>query len=510
MASMKRLVLLMICAIGCGDNAPPTCDVPPSPLPASGDYLDPYELELPADCVDAGLRELYGRWFVRDSSQKFEFEYPAFEGDCHTGFARVGDREDDHDDSDGYTKHSWSDGTRLFRREEYRFGVVGGDTGSYVRASVTCMLPDDRIAVTYVRSFRFGSGDPNIDLAQAIGTRFGRKDAEANNLALVGELGKSPQDLPVAGLNLVIDGTHAYVAGFTGLHVIDVADPAKPVHAGRLQGYFNDVKVVHAGDRTYAILAPIYNERTSVVDVTTPSEPTLVSVIDEYSHSLFIQQRDGITELYLANYENYVPKYDITNPLFASRMANLRVPGDRSGVHDLFVEGDHVYANYTEAGFVAFDVSTGASNPLLLGRLATSYSHASWRGVAGGRQVVLHGDEGMTGTADGGAFMRVLDADTSSPSFLTELGRYQTRPEVGIHNIEMHGSRAYIAYYQDGVRVVDLSDPTMPREVGHYNTWNPTTSLGSAFEGAAGIRLVNGIIYVADTERGLVILRETE
>jgi hypothetical protein len=58
------------------------------------------------------------------------------------------------------------------------------------------------------------------------------------------------------------------------------------------------------------------------------------------------------------------------------------------------------------------------------------------------------------------------------------------------------------------VRIVDLSDPTVPREVAHYNTWQEQTAYGGAFEGALGIRLVGGLIYVADDLRGLLIFRE--
>ena len=62
---------------------------------------------------------------------------------------------------------------------------------------------------------------------------------------------------------------------------------------------------------------------------------------------------------------------------------------------------------------------------------------------------------------------------------------------------------------QDGVRIVELADPTHPREVAHYNTWDPATAAGDAFEGAVGVRVVGDLIYVADIGKGLVILRET-
>jgi hypothetical protein len=121
---------------------------------------------------------------------------------------------------------------------------------------------------------------------------------------------------------------------------------------------------------------------------------------------------------------------------------------------------------------------------------------------------VLHGDEGMSPSTDSMAFMRVLDGEPTSPTYLQDIGLYRTRPEVGIHNIEVHGTKAYISYYQDGIRVVELADPENPLEVAHYNTWDPATSAGGGFEGAVGLRKVGDYLYVADIERGLLILRE--
>jgi hypothetical protein len=214
--------------------------------------------------------------------------------------------------------------------------------------------------------------------------------------------------------------------------------------------------------------------------------------------------------LHLATYGDSVPRYDVSNPLQPVRRGAPLLPaGASDGVHDLTVSGDELYINYTTGGFVALDVSAGVNNPVEIGRLATSYSHAGAVGVlSNGRRVVLHGDEGMTGTPDGGAFLRVFEGARASPQFMTEIGRYQSRREVGIHNIELRGNRAYIAYYQDGIRVVDLTTPEQPIEIGHFNTWDPVTARGGPFEGAIGVRLANNLIFVADTDRGLIILRE--
>ncbi|MBA3394771.1 MAG: hypothetical protein H0T89_19145 [Deltaproteobacteria bacterium] len=481
----------------CGDNQ--TCEVPASPLPTEGELVDPYAMELPADCVQGGLLNLPGRWFFVDPSEIFEFSYPRFEGSCSEGFRRSFAGDDDHDPSDGGSRYTWSDGTRLFTRAEFRFQLPDRSIYTYTSASAFCVLSTNRIAratVTLATGYEPRS-------THGIGTRFGRKDALADGLELVGEVGEA-----IGALNLVIDGSYAYVAGNRGLDIVDVTDASAPRHVANFDGSFNDVKVVHANGKLFAILAP-RSGRTLIVDVTDEQIPRLVSAIPEYSHSLFLQTRGATTELYLATGESSVPKYDITNPLAPVRIGTAVVPGVEGSVHDLFVDGDRIYANNTRAGLVAFDVSAGLERPVELGRAPASYSHSSWVGTAGGRKIILHGDEGMTKTADGGAYLRVLDGDPASPKFMTDIGRYQTRPQVGIHNFEVHGDRAYIAYYQDGVRVVDLSDPTKPREIAHYNTWDPETAPGGAFEGALGVRVVGDLIYVADDLRGLLIFRKT-
>jgi hypothetical protein len=496
------LVALVALIAACGDD-PHTCPAGASgDLPTEGPYIDPYAIELSETCVTGGLYGLPGRWFVADAGQSFLFEYPRYEGDCDTGVRRMGLGPDEHEGSDNSesTLYTWSDGTRYFQRTRSVFGDQ-----ETVRVTVGCMLPDDTLAVTYVR-FDTNRGER---IFHATGKRFAPKDALARGLELVGELGPAT-GTPIFGLNLVVDGNYAYVVGLTGLDVVDVSNPSAPALVGHIDGRLNDVRIVHGMTSTVAFASSEGgDDRTWIIDVTTPTAPNLVSVIDEYSHSLQTRTVGDATELYLANYSEAIPRFDVTNPLTPVRTGTIILPGETvSGVHDLTVYGSRIYANNTDAGFVAVDVSGGIDNPVELGRTKVGYSHASWAGTIGGREIVLHGDEGMTGTSALGAYMRVLDGDPASSTFFGELAQYRTRPEVGIHNIEVHGTRAYIAYYQDGVRIVDLADPTHPVEVAHYNTWDDKTAYGGAFEGTVGVRKVGDLIYVADDLRGLIILRE--
>ena len=63
----------------------------------------------------------------------------------------------------------------------------------------------------------------------------------------------------------------------------------------------------------------------------------------------------------------------------------------------------------------------------------------------------------------------------------------------------------------EGLRVLDVSDPTQPRQVGHYNTFresDPDRPDG-LIDGAIGVRVPDdGYMYVVDTSRGLLIFNE--
>jgi hypothetical protein len=504
---MRRVPFVLIALAACGDNALPRCELREAPvLPPDGPLADPLAIELPPDCVTGGLSDAAGRWFVRDSESLFEFSYPLFEPTCEGG-VRLAGVDDDHDPViDNRVRHTWWDGTRLYTREYFKFELPEFDfIYEYATAQALCMLPDGTLAGRWAQ---YQTDFPEIQTGQLVGTRFGRKDeAKAHGLELVGHRRVAKNGQPIVGYNLVVDGGYAYVAGPTGFHIIDVSDPARPQAVAFLDEPWNDVRVVHGNGKTVAIGASFREDATIFVDVTDPERPQVAAKIDSFSHSLQVAG----TRLYLADYTTEVPIYDVADPLSPVFLGAAAVPDAEFGIHDLTVDGDRLFVNQTVDGFIAIDTASNVGGAAkMLARIPTSYSHASAVGTTtGGRRLALHGDEGLTGTADGAAFLRVLDGDPASATFLQELGRYATRPEVGIHNIEMRGDRAYIAYYQDGVRVVDVSDPAQPREVAHYNTWDETADGSNAFSGAIGIRVVDGLIYVADSERGLVILRET-
>ena len=71
------------------------------------------------------------------------------------------------------------------------------------------------------------------------------------------------------------------------------------------------------------------------------------------------------------------------------------------------------------------------------------------------------------------------------------------------------GNTGYLAHYQDGFRVVDLSDVAAPRQLGFFNSWSgPAEPYGMSFyEGAIGVHVLGDRVYIADTHRGLLVFK---
>ena len=334
-----------------------------------------------------------------------------------------------------------------------------------------------------------------------------RHDPKASDkLTLVGSLDGANWQRGFT-FNVRVSGNTAYLVRIDGLYIIDVTDPTTPIELGHYkrtgEGYSNDVKIVDAGAKRYALIA---DYPVDVVDVTNPALPTLAAQIPEEAHTLFTEIRGGKTYAYFGNYDGSTPIFDVTNPAAPVRLGRYTTQG--SLVHDLSVSNGIAYLNAWEAGLHIVDFTT-PSAPVLKGRwekTTAGASHSNWTTVAGGRKIALHGDEAY------GAHLDVVDIDPASPTYMKPFASYKTRDHISIHNIMAFGTKAYFTYYQDGVRVMDLADPTNPKLLGYYNTWDPQADYTSSafFEGAVGldVDLARKLIFIADSPRGLIILRD--
>ena len=123
--------------------------------------------------------------------------------------------------------------------------------------------------------------------------------------------------------------------------------------------------------------------------------------------------------------------------------------------------------------------------------------------------------------------MRVYDY--SNPSAPKQIGSYRTpnssdSTDVGagdfaIHNNFLVGTTSYTSWYTDGVRVIDLSIPSKPKEVAYFvppATTNPVkpsqrgTLTNQTQVWGVVVDEATGLVYASDMNSGLWILKRTD
>ncbi|MEM9491164.1 MAG: hypothetical protein AAGC55_18590, partial [Myxococcota bacterium] len=277
---------------------------------------------------------------------------------------------------------------------------------------------------------------------------------------------------------------------------------------------YNDIKLAEGDDgRMYALLASNING-VVVIDVSDPDAPLPVTSFparDDGSaappevHTLFVANRRAyITH----NRDDSLRIYDLADPRAPVLLGSFTHPDIAQGgyLHDLYVSGDRAYLNYWNLGMAIVDVSDPGAPAMIAAYqdYGGATSHSNWVTRTGGRTISVHGDEGYN------AHVRIVDVAEDSADLATTIGSFQTRPQVSVHNILAHDNLAFVTYYQDGLRVLDLSEPTAPREIAHMYSWPGTGDARGRnfFEGAIGVDFdpATGMVYLADTHRGLIVL----
>ena len=424
----------------------------------------------------------------------------------------------------------------LFARAEYQ--TADGDR--QIRAYNACRLdPDGSLRGAFGRCQK---GKCSTGTFRAVRVQRIPGEAEGQGIEKVSEWAGEPGAAWGKGITVnvrVKDGL-AYLARYgAGLQIVDVRDPASPRDVGGpltmrpADGeIYNDVKLADAPDGTrYALMAS--NRRGVVcIDVSEPAAPREVTSFPPVPegedhinvHTLFIES-DGVSRrAYIADMTSGgLGVYDVTNPAIPVSLgayvhpdvgarkrtaspAPRHIQNGNAFLHDLYVEAGRAYLSYWGLGLVVVDASSAPSTIALVGQYdgyARRTNHSNWVTTAGGRRIAVMGDE------DFGAHVQIVGADPQSEDFLAKVGEFQLRPEVSVHNIIAYGDKAYVAHYQDGLRILDLADPSAPSLAAYFNTWDGRNG-SSFYEGAVGIDvdIDSGLIYVADSERGLLIFRE--
>lgn len=330
----------------------------------------------------------------------------------------------------------------------------------------------------------------------------------------------SLQDVKVATINTrAWSGDLMAVGGegcFTGLQLWDVTNPASPVLLSA-KAEFGEPEFIHnlfiyqRGGKAYVAAVSGFNEIFTgigdvlIVDVTDPTNPVTVG---DWGAGKDGGMAYGTP---FATVPPFPPGSDCTPPPGGQELCRGEFfPAVYA--HDVWVNtrGTVAYISYWDAGLILLDISN-PRRPRMIGQGIEPPTFGSDEGdahvavPAHGGDIVVVGDE--TYTDDPFGFARVFDtSDATNPhqisAFATE-NTLNASAEDGLfsaHNVIVKRNWAYWSWYDDGIRVFDISNPTAVREVAAFSPGG-----GSSFWGVYVHRnLVLGSDY---TGGGLYILQ---
>jgi hypothetical protein len=216
---------------------------------------------------------------------------------------------------------------------------------------------------------------------------------------------------------------------------------------------------------------------------------------------------------------------DISDPRAPETVGQFELETPGHSVHDVWIENGIAYTSNWQDGVVAIDVGNGIAggspaDPVEISRYAypKPWAHAAfpYEDEETDRFYVVVGDEAFPNglhlvgqpTIPAGWLHFVDFTDWDRPD---EVARYKI-PEAGTHNFWIRNDTLYVAYYNAGLRVVDLSGELMGnlyeqgREIAKFVPRDPKSIVPNAAM-TWGPQPHKGTIFLSDWNSGLWAVR---
>jgi len=277
--------------------------------------------------------------------------------------------------------------------------------------------------------------------------------------------------------NIAVQGSY----GCNGAFIYDITNPDAPVLANWYNPGNNQqfLEAIVVGNRGY-FGSGTGNGGVHIVDLTNPYSPVLLGTVDSTHgnghniiHEMMVISQGGKSYL-IENYNQLssstkiIKIIDVTNPAAPVFKWDLN-PTDATWVHAFHVRGNRMYTSGWGGKVEIYDIANLATQaPTLLGAInGNSTNHSTWTSEDGNYlyscRETLDGD------------VRVYNVfDPSNPLLIksikaADLGLNAITP----HNPVVMGNKLYVAWYQAGLQVFDISNPADPKRIGQYDTFQP-------------------------------------
>lgn len=330
-----------------------------------------------------------------------------------------------------------------------------------------------------------------------------------------------------------------------GLSFVDIRDPYNPVYVGEILktegspgSAWRDVKVYKdhafivadgAGAHGMQVFDLTQLRDVDANDMPVTFEPTALYDKLNSSHNIVINEETGFAysignraggetcggQLHMINIQD--PK----NPTFAGCFFYKTPGGASSGLaHDaqcvVYQGPDNKYTGkevcFKSSGnaFTIVDV-TDKDNPQLIARTTypnLAYTHQGW--LSEDQKYFYMNDEldELNGFVDQTRTLIWDLAELEDPILAKE---FMLSTKASDHNLYVKGNLLYQSNYQAGLRILDITDPTSPVEVGHFDT-TPNAGDEAGFGGSWSNYpyFKSGVIAVSSRGEGLFLVKKQD
>lgn len=255
-------------------------------------------------------------------------------------------------------------------------------------------------------------------------------------------------ETPGMGYDLAISGNYAYEAnGIKGLQVMDITDPEIPVVISSFTTPGNakavDVKgdlVFITGDSIGIMIVNISDPAAPFLEGTSPGPPNANDIVVDGDYAYVAASNSGLKV------------FDVSNPQAPFLTGELAIPNYTQHIE---IANGYAYVSSYSYGMYIVDISN-PSTPSTVGEFNGSGFNVGFT-VSGNYAFLGNGSNG-----------NVSVIDVTTPNAPLEVGSV---PDIGrpfSRQMKAVGDYLYVAAYLNGLKILNISNPTAPYLAGHF------------------------------------------
>lgn len=300
---------------------------------------------------------------------------------------------------------------------------------------------------------------------------------------------------------------YAIIGSLSDINIINISAIHQPVLVDKFEfGGSSSSRDFKTYDRYVYMVAGTGSEGLQILDMSAlPSG----SILNVYKNNTFFSSCKNIfidhtnARLYAAgtNTRNDgLIIFDISSPTLPTVLASVSLSGGT--VENLFVKDNIAYCSHGDAGIKVYDLNTPSTPNVLAYADTGGHNKACWLSETG--KFLVYANDFPAGQPLG-----LVYTDEVGDDALPILSTFHAPLLAPTHtdnvpaNIYMIGDYVFVAYYEDGVVIFDVSNFSNPTRIAHFDT-----QANTSYNGAIGCSevypfLPSGNLLALDIQTGL-------